>query len=208
MDNSTNLKNKNLLYIGIATAIILIIILALALRGCHSKNEPQPTSVMSVIDEKGNQNATIATEVKVRKISFDKTKKQIMAFEKKQKDTLDNPSESTSSDDYTYLSYKFNPKNPASFFGAKVLPDDPSAMLTYVFHKKQLIEVRIQYGKIGKSSYNSMVSYNMAEYGESSYSRTYSNGTDESWWRTSKATLDVLCQDDDVIVYYRSNTKS
>lgn len=128
-------------------------------------------------------------------------------MKQKQKDTLDNPAEAKSQDGYTYLSYTFNSENPATFFGVQVASSDVNAMLTYVFKGDNLIEVRIQYGNVGSSVYNTIVQTNNANYGNATYSRSYSNGTQESWWKTKDITLDVICQNECVIAYYRTNNK-
>lgn len=210
MSNTKKPIDKNLIYIGVVTAVILAAILIIAIKNRSTSDDAgvqeAPTAAkISVISENGNQQATIKADVEVREISFDKTKKEIKAYEKKQKDTLDDPSEATSTDNYTYLSYRFNPEHPANFYGTQVSTTDGAAMLTYVFHGKQLIEVRIQYGKIGEAEYNKLIAANTSSFGEATYSRTYSNGTKESWWKTKKITLDVLCQNEDVIAYYRNN---
>lgn len=231
LDNQPNTKTKqshssgavdrNLLYIGIFTvAIIVVVVAVLALKpssestnttvtnNANANNAATPdVTKLSIINEDGNQNATLNKSIKFRKIEFSKTIEDIKAFEAKQKDTLDNPSEASSQDGYTYLSYKFNTENPATFFGTQVAAADASSMLTYVFKDDALIEVRIQYGAVGSTAYDTIVAANNATYGEATYSRIYNNGTKQSWWKTKKVTLDIIFQDQSIVAYYRTNNK-
>lgn len=214
-NQSSTSIDKNLLYIGVFTvAIIIIVIAVLALKPSSKNNIPtnaggnnvtQTATALSVINENGDQKATLDKSIKVRKIDFSKTVKQVKAFEAKQKDTLDNPSEAKSQDGYTYITYRFNPEKPAMFFGAQVAAADSSSMLTYVFKNESLIEVRIQYGAIGATAYDTIVASNNSTYGQATYSRTYNNGTKQSWWKTKTTTLDVIFQDQGIVAYYRVN---
>lgn len=216
--SNTNTKNptdKNKLYIGIFTIIIIIaIIIVAATKGCSSSGTNTNTGSsatnaaaksISVASEQGDQNATLDANIKIRNVKFSKKMKAIKKYESKQKDTDGEPSVAESNDGYTYLTYKYSADNAPTFFGTQVLPTDINSMLVYVFHNKQLIEVRIQYGNIGKDAYNNIVANINSTYGNATYSRSYSNGTEESWWKTDKTTLDVICQDTGVIAYYRTN---
>ena len=207
--------DKNLLYIGIFTiAIIIIVIAVLAIKPSSNSNTPvnavgnnatQAATALSIVNENGNQEAILDKSIKVRKIDFSKTVEEVKAFEAKQKDTLDNPSEAKSQDGYTYVTYRFNPENPATFFGTQVAAADSSSMLTYVFKNDALIEVRIQYGAIGSTAYDAIVASNNTTYGQATYSRSYNNGTKQSWWKTKDATLDVIFQNQGIVAYYRVN---
>lgn len=209
--------DKNLLYIGVFTIVIVIAIIAIfAIKSSTENNQAdsgannanaQATTKLTIVSENGNQNETIKESIKFRKVDFSKTIKKVKAFEAKQEDTLDNPSEAKSQDGYTYLSYKFNTKKPATFFGVQVAAKDANSMLTYVFKDNKLIEVRIQYGNVGSSVYNTIVSANNNNYGTATYSRQYSNGTQQSWWKTKNITLDIIFQNGSVIAYYRTNSK-
>lgn len=208
--------DKNIIYIGVFTIAIIVVIIAIFAMNSSNNNNTvtnvnnvnnQVTTKLTIVSENGNQEETIKKAIKLRKIDFSKTIEEIKAFEKKQKDTLDNPSEATSEDGYTYLSYSFSPENPATFFGVQVAASDANAMLTYVFHNDLLIEVRIQYGNVGSTVYNTIVAANNTTYGNATYSRSYSNGTQQSWWKTKNLTLDVICQNNSVIAYYRTNNK-
>lgn len=208
--------DKNYIYIGIFTIVAIILIVAVISINSN-KNKPTPapaannsvqqSTALSVISENGNQRQTLKSDINFRKIKFSKSIKDIKAYEQKQTDTLDNPDENTSEDGYTYLSYKYNPENPATYFGAQVLPSDINSMLTYVFHNGKLIEIRIQYGSIGSDEFDKIVTSNNSIYGNSTYSRSYSNGTKDLWWKTSKHTLNVICQGGNVIAYYKVNNK-
>lgn len=208
--------DKNIIYIGVFTIAIIVVIIAIfamkSSNGNSSTNtannvNTQATTKLTIVSENGNQDETIKKDINIRKVDFSKTIDEVKAFEKKRKDTLDNPSEATSEDGYTYLSYSFNPEKPATFFGVQVSVSDINAMLTYVFHNDLLIEVRIQYGNVGSTVYNNIVTANNATYGNATYSRSYSNGTQQSWWKTKDVTLDVICQNQSVIAYYRTNNK-
>lgn len=212
MSKDTNsASNKNAIYIAIITGVIVLaaIIFLVTRGGSNSSNSanngtttPAP---ISVVNEEGNQEETLKSKIAVRDIKFGKTIKQIKKSEKKMEDTLDNPSSATSEDGYTYLTYKFNPDAAPSFFGTEVLASANTSMLVYVFYQDSLIEVRIQYGSIGNAAYENIVAYNNNEFGKATYSRSYSNGTKQSWWKTSDKHLDVICQNGDVVAYYRVN---
>lgn len=208
--------DKNIIYIAIFTIIIvLLLIIILSIRSLNgtnnttsiNSNATPSSTALSILNEQGNVEATLDTAINLRKVSFSKNIKQIKAFEKKQKDTLDSPSESSSADGYTYLTYKFNPEKPASFFGTQVAAADTSSMLTYVFKNEALIEVRIQFGALGSTAYDTIVAANNTSYGQATYSRSYNNGTKQSWWKTKDTTLDIIYQTQNIIAYYRLNTK-
>lgn len=212
MGNNTNSSsNRSTIYIAIITGIIVLVaVIFLATRGGsngsgNSNNGTTTPAPISVVNEEGNQEETIKAKIAVRDIKFGKTIKQVKKAEKKLEDTLDNPSAATSEDGYTYLTYKFNPETTPNFFGTDVLVTDNMAMLVYVFYQDSLIEVRIQYGSIGNAAYEHIVAYNNNEFGKATYSRSYSNGTKQSWWKTNNKHLDVICQNGDVVVYYREN---
>lgn len=209
----TTLKNKNKLYIG-AFSLILVVIIILIFKGCDSSNNsttsnketttPEPISIVS---EEGDQNATIDANIEIRDVKFSKKIKAIKKYESKRDDTLDNPSTATSEDGYTYLSYTYNPEKLPTFFGTQPTGTGVGSMLTYVFYQDKLIEVRIQYGEVGEASYNNIVTNINNTYGNATYSRSYSNGAKYSWWKTDEVTLDAIYQDQGVVVYYRTNNK-
>lgn len=206
---------KNKLYIGLFSLIIVLAILIIFIAkscsnsgtnsGTNSSASNNAVKSISVISESGDQNETIKADIQVRDVKFSKKLKTVKKYESKQKDTDSNPSVAESNDGYTYLTYKYNAENAPTFFGTKIIATDANAMLVYVFHNNKLIELRIQYGKVGADAYKSIVTNINTTYGNATYSRTYSNATEESWWKTDKVTLDVICQDSGVIAYYRTN---
>lgn len=213
MSNDTKKSsNKNAIYISVITGLIVLIgIIFLATRGSsnntgnQSNNGTTTPAPISVVNEEGNQEETMAAKLDIRDIKFGKTIKQIKKIENKMDDTLGKPSSATSKDGYTYLSYQFNPEANPNFFGTNILTSDDTAMLVYVFHNDSLIEVRIQYGSIGFDAYELIVSNINNEYEKYTYSRSYSNGTKQAWWKTKNSTLDVICQDGNVVAYYKIN---
>lgn len=86
-----------------------------------------------------------------------------------------------------------------------VAPSDPNALLQYVFFNDKLLEIRIQYGSLGETSYETILSDITKKYGGATYSREYSNGNKESWWKTKSITLTAYYQNEGVSVYYRKN---
>jgi hypothetical protein len=212
--NSKQPTDKNKIYIGVFSIIlILVIILILAIKGCFNSStdtNSNTTAVataeaVSVVSEEGDQSETLSANIQLRDVDFSKKIKAIKKYEAKQDGTEGEPTIATSADGYTYLTYSFSSDNAPAFFGTQVLPDDVGAMLVYVFHNKSLIELRVQYGNIGKDGYTNIVSTINSTYGDATYSRAYSNGTEESWWKTDDVVLDVIYQDSGVIAYYRAN---
>lgn len=213
-----NNADKNKLYIGIfSLVIIIIIIIVFSFKGCSDKNSPTGQNAgsnsapsaksVSIVSEQGAQNSTLKADFNVRGIKFSNKIKDVKKLESNQKDTIGEPSVAKSQDGYTYLTYTFSKENIPEFFGTKVQSADTNSMLVYVFRNNELVEVRIQYGKIGKDAYNNIVANINTTYGNATYSRTYSNGTEESWWKTKKTTLDLMYQDTGAIIYYRANSK-
>lgn len=79
-----------------------------------------------------------------------------------------------------------------------------SASLVYVFKDNKLIEVRWQYGKLDASAYDSIIADASSQFGPATYSREYSNGYKESWWRTKDVLISFLYQDSGISIYYKS----
>lgn len=212
-NNKKKSISKSTIYISIITGVIILIaIVFLSTKGGSnpesSSNNTNNTTTpvpISVVNEEGDQNETIQTKITIRDIKLGKTIKQVKKTEKKLDDTLDNPASATSEDGYTYLTYKFNPEATPNFFGADVIPTSNTSMLVYVFYLDELIEARIQYGAIGSDAYESIIAHNNKSFGNATYSRAYSNGTKQSWWKTKDTTLDVICQNGSVVAYYRKN---
>lgn len=210
-----NSKNHNTLYIIIFSLLIIAAILIVFLIKSNSKDTPktntQSESVsatagsISIVSESGAQDAVINSKItNARDVKFSKSHTAVEKYEKSQNDTLEGDySEAT--DGYSYLTYKFDTANVASFFGTSVSPSDVNSLLQYVFYNDKLIEIRIQYGSLGENAYNSIVSEITDQYGEATYSRTYSNDNKETWWKTKSVTLTAYYQNDGVSVYFRKN---
>ena len=77
-------------------------------------------------------------------------------------------------------------------------------MLVYVFKNKELTEIRVQYGEVGMDQYNNMINTLTNTYGQASFSRSWSDGSKESWWKSKTYTLDAVCQKDAITLYYKS----
>lgn len=213
-----NKSDKNILYIGIFTLVVVIVLIAVLATKCKKDDNSATNSQGSgnkapsvvVNSELGNQEATIEANINVpsREVDFSESIKEIMKFEAKQEDTLELDEDyepAKSSDGYTYLMYKFNNVNAPKFFGTQIATSDNDAILTYVFYEDTLTEVRVQYGSIGLDAFDNIVEEISSLYGQPTYSRSYSNGSQESWWKTKDVTLDVIYQDAKVILYYRKN---
>lgn len=204
-------KNKNLIYgIGLTAILIVIILVIIIAKSCSKSdggNGAEVTTIptIKVVQESGNQEETIKAKLTFRDVKFGTSIKKIKDLEKKQDDTSDKPSQADSKDGYTYLNYSFNTEKSPMFWGSEVGAADTGAMISYVFFQKKLIEVRLQYGKIGQDKYQSIVSSISSKFGNATYSRSYSNGSQDTWWKTSKHTMEALVQDDQIMVYYRKN---
>ena len=207
--------NKNSLLIAIVTGIIavgLIVAIAVNSSSCGKSDSTQNGTVKAtpapirVVKENGNQDAITKSKIELRMSKFGAKPKTIKAFEKKQKDTVDTPQTAKSQDGYLYLMYNFNDKKNDGLFGVKPA-SDTSAMVTYVFYKKHLTEVRYQYGKLDTNSYNKIVKNITKKYGNTTYNRDYSNSDHDNWWKTKKATLRALYSTGSVSVYFLANQK-
>ena len=207
-------KDKNLIYIGIVTAVIVIAVIVFFIvranvvkdtKNNASNPNSQTAAHVSVIETKGSQDETIKKVVKnIRNVKFGKSHKIIDKYENKQKDTKKG-SYASSEDGYSYMTYNFNVENLTEFFGAKPSPSDANSLLQYVFYNDKLIEVRLQYGSLGENTYNSIVSNINGTYGKATFTRSYSNGNKENWWKTKKTTLTAYYQSSGISIYYRTN---
>ena len=135
---------------------------------------------------------------------------QVKKFESKRSITLDNPSEASADssdkgDTYTYLTYKFNGEKSPAVLGIPVNTDSNTCMLVYVFKNKELTEIRVQYGEVGMDQYNNMINTLTNTYGQASFSRSWSDGSKESWWKSKAYTLDAVCQKNSITLYYKVN---
>lgn len=214
MSNDRNFKDNNKLYIAVFTAVIVIamIVVCIVKSGFGDKQadntSPKATAApVSVVAIEGSPDETIKKNIKsLRDIKFGKSHKAIQKFEKNNDDTLTGNYATASDGTAAYLTYKFNTENAPEFFGAKVVPTDVNALLEYVFDKDdQMYEIRLQYGSLSKDIYDSIISNISSVYGKSTFSRTYSHGSIENWWKTKKVTLTAYYQESGVSVYLRKN---
>lgn len=196
--------NKNTKLIAIVTGFIVVaLIVAAILANSNNKSNnttqsgqvKQTPKQIKVLEEHGSMDALSKKKLSVRNVKFGAKYKNVIANEKKQKDTLDKYSEASSQDGYTYVSYKFDGKKVKNFWGVKPNVKDPSCMLTYVFYKKRLIELRIQYGKQAPDAVNKAVKNASQLFGKTTYDRKYDNGCLDYWWKTKKTTLRIMRSD-------------
>ena len=214
MSNETKKKDNNMLYIAVFTAIIIIAIIVIVIlksggedsnvQNSNQKATPVPVSVIST---EGSQNETINKNIKsIRDVKFGKSHKAIQKAEKNMNDTLDGNYVAAPDGTAAYLTYRFNGKKVPEFFGPKVVPTDNNALLEYVFDKDdKMYEIRLQYGKLPKEVYESIVSNISSTYDNSTYSRTFSHGSIETWWKSKNVTLTAYYQETGVSVYIRKN---
>lgn len=216
MADSKQPMDKNKIAIGILSIIILIVlVIVIGNRLSNNSNANKSGGSNSKVSnekvyvnqESGNQDSTISAKINFRNINFSMTMKQVKKMENKLDDTLSNPTISSSDDGYTYITYEFNEKNAPALFGAQANATDKNACLSYIFTGKKLSEVRMQYGILESSAFDTMCANITNQYGNSTYSRTYSNGTKEFWWKSGSTTLNVIYQKSGVIAYYRANKK-
>lgn len=214
MSNETKKKDNNMLYIAIFTAIIIaIIVIVLVLKpgsGTNNTSNTNPKATaapIAVVATEGAQNETIKKNIKsLRNTKFGKSHKAIEKFEKNNDDTLTGNYAAAQDGTAAYLTYRFNTEKAPEFFGTKVVPTDNNALLEYVFDKNdKMYEIRLQYGVLSKDVYDSIVSNITGTYGKSTYSRTYSHGAVENWWKTKKVTLTAYYQETGVSIYLRKN---
>lgn len=214
MSNETKKKDNNILYIAIFTTIIIaVIVIALILKsgsgtnGTNNTSQKATAAPIAVVATEGAQNETIKKTIKsLRKIEFGKSHKAVEKFEKNNDDTLAGNYAAAQDGTAAYLTYRFNTEKAPEFFGTKVVPTDNNALLEYVFDKNdKMYEIRLQYGTLSKEIYDSIVSNITGTYGKSTYSRTYSHGAVENWWKTKKVTLTAYYQETGVSIYIRKN---
>lgn len=214
MSNDRKIKDNNKLYIAVFTAVIVLAIIVVCIVKFSSgdnqadNTSPKATAApVSVVATEGSPNETIKKNIRsLRNVKFGKSHTAIQKFEKNNDDTLTGNYAAASDGTAAYLTYKFNTENAPEFFGTKVVPTDVNALLEYVFNKDdQMYEIRLQYGSLSKNVYDSIISNISGIYGKSTYSRTYSHGSVENWWKTKKVTLTAYYQESGVSVYLRKN---
>lgn len=213
MNNETKKKDNNMLYIAIFTTIIIAVIVIVLLiqsgqgdgkDAASPKATPAPVAVVAT---EGSQNESIKQKIKsFRSVKFGKSHKAVNKFENKNADTLQGNYAVAQDGTAAYLTYKFNTEKSPEFFGAKVVTTDNNALLQYVFDKKgKMYEIRLQYGALSRDVYDSIVSNITQTYGNATFSREYSHGAVEHWWKTKNATLTAYYQETGVSVYFRKN---
>ena len=198
--NNTQPKENNKLLIIIATAAIVVFVALFVVLGLFvfnwfggnksSQNASSNQAPTIVIEEtKGSEVKTKKLNINIRDIKFGTPIKKIKKYEKKQKDTLDNPSEASTKDGYTYLTYMYAP-NKAKFFGVKPADSKTGALLQYVFKDKKVFDLRIQFGDISKKDRAKIKKDLVKKYGKPTYSIKYSNGSIRDSWKTSAKSVD------------------
>lgn len=214
MSNEVKKKDNNMLYIAVFTAILVIAIVVVLIfksgsgDNHTSKNSEKATAApVSVVATEGSQDETIKKSIKsLRNVKFGKSHKAIQKYEKNNDDTLDGNYAAADDGTAAYLTYSFNTENAPEFFGTKVVATDNNALLEYVFDKNdKMYEIRLQYGKLSKEVYESIVSNITGTYGASTFSRTFSHGSVETWWKSKKFTLTAYYQETGVSIYLRKN---
>ncbi|WP_448902813.1 hypothetical protein [Eubacterium sp.] len=215
--NGNTSSNKHIAEI-VTIALLAIVLIFFVVQCSRNKNESSTSGTIAasssysgttvppvvVQNENGDQTEIADSEINFRNISFASSMNEIKALESKSNDTLDNPDDSSSADGYTYLTYSFNGKNDPTAFGTVANVSDASASLVYVFKNDKLIEVRWQYGKLDASAYDSIIADASSQFGPATYSREYSNGYKESWWRTKDVLISFLYQDSGISIYYKT----
>ncbi len=197
MDNINNTQtpepkenNKKIIIIAAIAIVVLIaafVVLGITLKWFGGNKSDSKTSVtaptISVVETKGSEGKTAKIKVSVRDVKFGDTIKEVKKFEKKQDDTLDGLSEGSTKDGYTYLTYQFNTKN-AKIFGVKPAESTKGSLLQYVFYKKKLFDIRLQYGDIGSKKQAKVKKAMIKKYGKPTHSIVYSNKSAKDNWRT------------------------
>ncbi len=205
MDNINNTqapepKESNKQLIIIASVVIAILVAAFVILGISlgwfggkgaSKDDSkkgQIPATINVEETKGNEGKTKKLNISVRDVKFGDKIKKVKKFEKTQEDTLDNPSQATTKDGYTYLTYTYSPK--AKFFGVKPAKAPSGALLQYVFKDKKLFDIRIQFGDIKKAEQDKLSKKLRNKYGKPTFTIKYSNDSWRDSWRTAAKKTD------------------
>lgn len=195
-------KKNNTMIIIIVTCVVAALIAAFiiisASSGCSSKKdgkgngkEKATSTVKSgqmrknidIVKHTGSDSATKKLDISIRDVSFGDKVKKVKAFEKNQKDTVNSPSEATTKDGYTYLTYTLTPD--AKFFGVKPADSSKGSLLQYVFKKKKLFDIRIQFGDISKKDQDKVRKALKDKYGSTTSYVEYDNDSFRDTWRSS-----------------------
>lgn len=203
MDNMNNTQapepkenNKKLIIfasIGIAALVALFLILGFSFnwfgtKQASKKDSGKVPATINVVETRGSDGKTKKVKISVRDVKFGDKIKSVKKFEKTQKDTLDSPSEASTKDGYTYLTYTFSPK--ANFFGVKPKEVTAGGMLQYVFKNKKLFDIRIQFGDIGKKNIAKVEKKIKSKYGKETAYIKYSNDSYRYSWRSAAKKAD------------------
>ena len=198
--NNTQPKENNKMIVIIASIAIAVFVAAFVVLGLFVFNwfgtnksskdantNQAPTIVIK--QTKGSEAKTKKLDINIRDIKFGTSIKKIKKYEKKQKDTIDNPSEASTKDGYTYLTYMYKP-GKAKFFGVEPSDAKTGALLQYVFKDKKVFDLRIQFGDISKKDRAKIEKNLIKKYGKPTYFIKYSNGSTRSNWKTSAKKLE------------------
>lgn len=215
--NNKNTKDNSILYLSVLGLIIIIALVLIFSKQCSNTGgsnnntmENTPATGLSVDSESGNPDETIAAEINIpeRKIDFSKSMQDIMDYEAKRDDTLklkDNYKPAESADEYVYLEYSFNDEHAPKIFDKRVDAFGDVAKLTYIFHKDDLTEVRINYGDIGRSAFDDIAASISSLYGNATYSQYYSDDSLKSQWKNKDVTLELFANGDNMTIVYKKN---
>ena len=199
MDNINNTqtpepKENNKKLIIIASIAIVVLIAAFVVAGIflgwfggkkESEKKTPTAPTIKVVETKGSEAKTTKVKISVRDVKFGDKLKDVKKFEEGQKDTLATPSEAKTKDGYTYLTYQFDPKK-AEFYGVKPTPSASGSLLQYVFYKKKLFDIRVQYGDISSKDRSKAKKNIIDKYGKPTYSIVYSNDSTKDNWKTNE----------------------
>ena len=199
-NNNAEPKENNKLLIIIASIAIAVFVALFVILGLFvfnwfggkesaQKNTPGQAATIKVVNTKGNEQDTRKIKINVRDVKFGTKIKQVKKYENKQKDTLSNPSQASTKDGYTYLTYNYDPKT-AKFFGVKPADARTGALLQYVFKDKKVFDIRIQLGAISDKDRAKLKKNIIKKYSKPTYSIKYSNDSTRDTWRTSAKKLD------------------
>ena len=169
----------------IAVVVILAIIFGVkkdSAQNATSLKKGQIPATIEVVKSNGSESKTTKAKISVRDVKFGDKIKSVKKFEKTQEDTLDNPSQASTKDGYTYLTYTYSTK--AKFFGVKPANPNAGSLLQYVFKDKKLFDIRIQLGDLKKADLKKVSKYLNKKYGKPTHSITYSNKSWQDSWRT------------------------
>ncbi len=200
MDNINNTQapepkenNKKIIIIAsiaIAVLVALFVILGVSLGWFGGKGASKDDSkkgqipaTINIEETKGSEAKTKKIDISVRDVKFGDKIKKVKKFEKTQEDTLASPSQASTKDGYTYLTYTFSPK--AKFFGVKPTKAPSGALLQYVFKDKKLFDIRIQFGDLKKSEIDKLSKNLRDKYGKPTFTIKYSNDSWRDTWRTA-----------------------